>query len=93
MIFNSGSTALDGTFTITVTDANTYTYTCANSGAATGGTSTKVKSFRIFGHETVVLQTTRQDGNYSAPPRAVRLNISTYAAGKATLALLQGFGR
>lgn len=92
MIRDTGSSNLDGTYSVaSVVDANTYTYTVANTGAtaATG----KVKSFRVFNHEDVASKTDRQDGNYAFPVRAIRLNISTYASGKATLTILQGMGR
>lgn len=94
IITGSGSTALDGTFAVaSVVDANSYTYTCANSGAAAAADGTYVLNLRVFNHEDVVTKTDRQDGNYAFPPRAIRLNISTYASGKATLLILQGMGR
>jgi hypothetical protein len=43
-----------------------------------------------FKHATVVGQTASKDGNYSAPVRAVRLNVTAFTSGSATLTLLQG---
>ena len=43
-----------------------------------------------FKNSTVVAQTTNKDGNYAFPVRAVRLNITAYTSGSATLTLLQG---
>jgi len=91
IVESSGSSNLDGTKTVTVTSANAYTYTVANSGPTAA--AAKAKSLRIFTHEDVAAKTDRQDGNYAYPPRAIRLAISSYTAGKATLAILQGMGR
>jgi hypothetical protein len=43
-----------------------------------------------FPHATVAAETTNQDGNYSYPVRAIRLTVSAYTAGSATLTILQG---
>ncbi len=43
-----------------------------------------------FKHATVVSQTTNKDGSYTAPVRAIRLNVTAFTAGSATLTLLQG---
>ena len=42
-----------------------------------------------FKHETLVSQTTNQDGNYAFPIRAIRLN-NTAGTGTSTATLLQG---
>ena len=43
-----------------------------------------------FKHSTVTAQTTSKDGNYAFPVRAVRINVTAYTSGSATLTLLQG---
>jgi hypothetical protein len=43
-----------------------------------------------FPHASVASETTNQDGNYAFPVRAIRLNVSTYTSGTATLTILQG---
>ena len=43
-----------------------------------------------FKHATVVSQTTNKDGSYTAPVRAIRLNVTAFTSGSATLTLLQG---
>lgn len=43
-----------------------------------------------FKHSTVVSQTSNKDGNYAFPVRAVRLNVTAYTSGTATLTILQG---
>jgi hypothetical protein len=41
-------------------------------------------------HSTLVAQTASANGNYAFPIKAVRLNVTIWAAGTATLTLLQG---
>lgn len=43
-----------------------------------------------FAHATIAAQTTNKDSNYSAPVRAIRLNVTAYTQGTATLTILQG---
>lgn len=43
-----------------------------------------------FPHATVVAQTTSKDGNYIVPVTAIRLNVTAYTSGSATLTILQG---
>lgn len=43
-----------------------------------------------FKHSVVVAQTTNKDSNYAFPVRAVRLNVTAFTSGSATLTLLQG---
>ncbi len=43
-----------------------------------------------FPHATVAGETTNQDGNYAYPVRAIRLTVSAYTDGSATLTILQG---
>ncbi len=77
-----------------VTDANTYTLTVANAGAAAG--SAGIRSFRVFNNAALGNVSgnppVRADGNYSDPIGAVRLKVSAYTAGAATLTVQQGQG-
>jgi hypothetical protein len=43
-----------------------------------------------FAHADVAAETTSQSGNIAFPVRAVRLNITAYTAGSATMTILQG---
>lgn len=90
----SGALApLDGTYAVaTVTDANIITYTVANSGATSATTDVaRVRVFRVAAHATVTAKTASDDGSqYTAPVQAIRLNITAYTSGKATLVALQG---
>ncbi len=81
---------LVGEFTVaSVVDANNFTYTVANTGAASiPAGAGKIQTARVFTHETLAAQTTSQDGNYQFPPRATRLVISSYASGIVTLDII-----
>ena len=93
-ITGSGSTTLDGVFDVaTVVDANTYTYTVANSGPTTDQTNTYAVSLRVYTHAVIVGQTGRIDGNYAFPVQAVRLVVTAFTSGKVDLTILQGMGR
>lgn len=89
IIAGTGSTNFDGQFTVTVVDANTYTYTVLNSGATSA--SGFAASARVFTHETLLGLTAREDGNYAFPVRAVRLRNSAWVSGTSTLIVLSGF--
>lgn len=83
----------DGTYAVaTVVDANNVTYTVANSGATAAATDVaRVTVFRVAAHATVTGKTASDDGSqYTAPVQAIRLNITAYTSGKATLTALQG---
>jgi len=43
-----------------------------------------------FPHSSIAAQTTNKDGNYAFPVTAIRLNVTVWAAGTATLTVLQG---
>lgn len=43
-----------------------------------------------FDHPTVAGKTANQDGNFAAPIRACRLNVTAYTSGTAVLTVLQG---
>lgn len=43
-----------------------------------------------FVHPVVVGQTASKDGNYAFPIRGIRLNVTAYTSGSATLTVLQG---
>lgn len=71
-----------------VTDADNFVVTVANSGAAAG--SGWVKTARVSPHPVLAGLTADAQSNYSAPPRACRLNCSAYTAGFAELTVIQG---
>jgi hypothetical protein len=43
-----------------------------------------------FDHPTVTGKTADTDGNYAAPVRAIRLNVTAWTSGTATMNVLQG---
>ena len=88
---NSGSTALDGTFAVaTVTNADVFTYTVADSGAAASGGNTSIQTARVFNHADLAGETASGDGNYEFPPQAVRFIITSYTGGFADLTVISG---
>lgn len=87
--FTNCGAPLDGTFSVaTVTDANTYTYTVANSGATSSSAQGFMQRARVFAHADVAAATASADGNYQFPPRACRLNVSAYTDGFADLTVI-----
>jgi hypothetical protein len=95
VISSSGSSVLDGTFAVAaVTDANTYTYTVANSGPTTDQGNTWANNLRVFPTSTANLTgaTTRQAAGWTLPFQAIRLNVSLYTSGVATMVYLQASG-
>lgn len=77
---------------VTVVDANTYTYTVANTGPTTAQSSAKVRSLRVFDHATLNAVTARANGNIAFPVKAARLQIATLSGGAASVdfVILQG---
>jgi hypothetical protein len=77
-----------------IVDQNNYTVTVPNSGATNG--SAYLQSFRVFKHPTLGNQSgtppTRIDGGLSYQVGAIRLQVSAYTAGSATLTAQQGKG-
>lgn len=94
VVTGTGSAVLDGTFDVaTVVDANTYTYTVANSGPTVDQGNSYLNSFRVYNHATIIAQTGRIDGNYAFPVQAIRLVVTAFVSGKVDLTILQGMGR
>jgi hypothetical protein len=75
-----------------VIDANTYTYTVANSGPTTDQGNTNVYSARVYPHSTMANLTARADGNYQYNVQAIRLRVTAWVSGKVDLTILQGMG-
>lgn len=91
IVVSGAGAPFDGTYDVAgVTNANVITYTVSNSGAALSDPAAKVAVMRVFDHPVVTGKTAASDGNYAFPVRAVRLNVTAYTSGKATLTLLQG---
>jgi hypothetical protein len=74
------------------TPTNTsYTYACANSGPTTDNGNAKAVRLRVF-PSTLAAQTSRGTVTYNYPVRAIRLNVTAYAAGYVDMLVLQGVG-
>ncbi|HSV90913.1 MAG TPA: hypothetical protein VLH80_07420 [Nitrospiraceae bacterium] len=103
MVFASGDPNLNTPIgigaDITVVDANTYTYTVANTGLTAALPTAQVITLRVINHAqlsstgTTPPGASRLDGNYAFPIRACRLKMSALSAGSASLTVTQGAGR
>lgn len=80
-----------------ITDQNNYVITVPNSGSL-GPVICTLQSFRVFPADAANLvgvtgtPPARVDGNYAVSVGAVRLTITSYTAGKATLSVNTGLG-
>jgi hypothetical protein len=86
----ANTTGLDGTYTVTVTNTTTLTYTSLVSGSVSTTGWVDVVPLRVQTNASVSGNTSSVDGNYAFPVEAVRLNVTAWTAGKATLTLVQG---
>lgn len=94
VIMGSGDPNLDGQQpTITVVDANTYTYPVVNTGATVGAPATKDITMRVFDHDTMTGLSARADGNYLFPVQACRLFVTAYTSGSVELTATQAHGK
>jgi hypothetical protein len=91
---NTGDPNMNGVFPVaSVPTANSLTFSCPGATLALGLPPSAAVLMRVFNHDTMVNLTARQDGNFLAPVRAVRVNVTAYTAGKVTLEVLQGHAR
>lgn len=92
IVEGTGSSNLDqmNGVDITVVDANSYTYTVANSGAAADTGAAKVRSFRVSDHPNLTGKVASADDNIAFPVYMVRLKTTVYASGSVYLTVLQG---
>ncbi len=80
----------DGEFSVaSVVDADSFTYTVANSGATTAVPGSRMGLARVFEHTTLTSQSASKDGNYAYPPAFCRLLVSAYTDGFAELTVIQ----
>jgi len=76
-----GAAPFNGTYQVaSVVDQNTITYTVVDSGAASAG-GLSVIPMRVQLHSVLNAITADADSNFSAPPTACRLYVSSYTAG------------
>lgn len=91
LIVQGAGGTMDGTYTVaSVVDADTLTYTVANSGITTAQDGFQVMLLKVFNHDTLASKTTADDGNYAFPVPFVRLNVTPYTSGQATLVVVSG---
>lgn len=85
----SGGTIWDGQYAVaSITDQNTFVVTVADTGATSG--VGYIQTARVFNHSVLAGITDDADSNYSAPPRACRLIITTFVAGYVDLNVISG---
>lgn len=84
-------TGMDGEYSVaTVVSATQYTLTSLVSQTATAGQFAQATTARVYPHANMVGMTTRKDGNYAYPVMAVRLLLTAWASGIASLGVRQG---
>lgn len=87
----NAATTFDGTYEVTVSSVTVYTITVTPSQTVAAGTGNlRVSTQKVFDHSTLTGLTARADGNYAWPVKAIRLNITSYTAGRAYLDIVQG---
>lgn len=91
IVRGSGDSNLDGVFAVaSIVDANTITYTVANTGATLGANTSEVNILRVFDHSTITGKTANQDGNLAFPVTAVRVINTIWTSGLVTLTVNEG---
>lgn len=93
VVNGSGMVGGDGQFPVTVTGLTTLTYQNATSQTATASPTVLVARIRPFPKTAMTAKTTIAEDLYLAPVTAVRLNVTAYTTGKATLIVNQGANR
>ena len=93
-VYLTGSQAnMDGQYSVaSIVSATSYTLTSTVSQTATAGPGLQAATARVYNHATMSAITSRLDGNYAFPPCAVRLLVTAYTSGIASLAIRQGMG-
>ncbi len=90
VVVSAAGAPLDGTYAVaSVVDQNTITYTVANSGV-TAAIQVQVIPLRVLVHPVLTGITANTDSNFSAPPTACRLSVSSYTAGYVDLDIVSG---
>jgi len=90
VIVAAAGAPLDGTYAVaSVVDANTFTYTVANSGATAASPGAWLIPLRVFNHDVLAGKVVSAQDNYAFPITAVRLSLSAWGAGSATLTVTQ----
>ena len=81
----------DGDFAVAaISSADIFTYTVANTGATVGKTGARISTAKVRENANLSAATASGDTNYAFPCRAVRLKITTYSSGTATMTINQG---
>jgi len=90
VVVSGGGSPLDGTYAVaSVTNQNVFTYTVVDSGA-TSAIDAKIKPLRVMTHPVLSGITANTDSNFSVPPTACRLAVTSYTAGYVDLDVVSG---
>ncbi len=91
ILANGAGAPFDGRYLVaSVVDANTITYTVANSGETVTAPGSMINLTRAFDDATITAKTGNAQGSTNFPIRAIRLNVTTYSSGNVTLTIIQG---
>lgn len=86
---NAGA-PFDGEYSVaSVVDANSYTYTVANSGATASAVSAVLGSLRVRDTTDMTALSADKELTYTSPVAACRLNVTAFTSGFAELSALQ----
>jgi len=81
---------MDGSYAVaSVSDANTITYTVANSGVTLSKPGANVNLMHVFDNSVITGKTANADSHYAFPVTAIRVNVTSYTSGKVTLTIIQ----
>lgn len=91
LVLNSGDSNLDGTrVVVSVTGADTFTYTVSNTGLTASVLGCTAIVMRVFDHPEIDDETTATNGNLAFPCTAIRLIVTAYTDGSVTMTVAQG---
>lgn len=93
-IERAGGAPFDGVFdVVSIVDANTFTYACANSGPLVANGDLLVRPMPVYSVTGMTAQAARATAALTNPASAVRIIMASFVSGSVDFYVLQGFGR